>query len=341
MSSAAPEKDRIPAPPSLLEQVRRRVRAKHLSRRTEQAYTHWIKRYILFHQKRHPSDMAAAEVEAFLSWLATDREVSASTQNQALAALLFLYKEVLGLTLPWLDKITRAKPRVRRPVVLSHQEVSALLTHMHGVTGLMARLIYGTGMRLMECCQLRIKDIDFHQREITIRAGKGGKDRVTMLPASLAPDLQAHISSARRFHDLDRLNNEPGVSMPEALARKYPSAPTSWTWFWCFPADHLSTDPVSGIRRRHHLFEQAVQRAIKRAVQAAGIVKPATTHTLRHSFATHLLMGGYDIRTVQELLGHTDVSTTMIYTHVLNQGGRGVISPLDSCVGHATATQLT
>lgn len=329
MPTAIPEKDRSPAPTPLLEQVRRRVRARHLSRRTEQTYVHWIKRYILHHGKRHPADMAAPEVEAFLSWLATDRQVSASTQNQALAALLFLYKEVLSLKLPWLDKVTRAKARERRPVVLSHQEVSALLSHMSGVTGLMARLIYGTGMRLMECCQLRIKDVDFHQREITIRAGKGGKDRVTMLPASLIPDLQAQIASARRLHDADRAGNEPGVAMPEALARKYPGAASSWGWFWCFPADHASRDPVSGIRRRHHLFEQAVQRAIKRAVQMAGIVKPATTHTLRHSFATHLLMGGYDIRTVQELLGHSDVSTTMIYTHVLNQGGRGVISPLD------------
>lgn len=329
MPSETQDKDRNPAPLPLLEQVRRRVRAKHMSRRTEQAYTHWIKRYILYHNKRHPAEMAAPEVEAFLSWLATDREVSASTQNQALAALLFLYKEVLGLTLPWLDKVTRAKPRERRPVVLSHQEVSALLANMSGVTGLMARLIYGTGMRLMECCQLRIKDIDFHQREITIRAGKGGKDRVTMLPASLLPDLKVHINDIRRYHELDRANNAPGVAMPEALARKYPNAGSSWAWFWCFPADHLSTDPVSGVHRRHHLFEQAVQRAIKRAVQTAGIAKPATTHTLRHSFATHLLMGGYDIRTVQELLGHANVATTMIYTHVLNQGGRGVISPLD------------
>jgi len=283
----------------------------------------------VFHDKQHPSTLGAPAVEAFLSWLATDRSVSASTQNQALAALLFLYKEVLGVNLPWLDKITRAKPRERRPVVLSHQEVSALLAKMSGVTGLMARLIYGTGMRLMECCQLRIKDVDFHQREITIRAGKGGKDRVTMLPSSLVPDLQAHFEVARRFHEQDRLNGEPAVAMPEALARKYPSAGSSLGWFWCFPADHLSVDPVSGIRRRHHVYEQAVQRGIKRAVQAAGIVKPATTHTLRHSFATHLLVSGYDIRTVQELLGHSDVATTMIYTHVLNQGGRGVISPLD------------
>lgn len=328
MSTTAPDNHRSTALP-LLEQVRRRIRARHLSRRTEQAYTHWIKRYILFHGKRHPADMNGPDIEAFLSWLATDREVSASTQNQALAALLFLYKEVLGLTLPWLDKITRAKPRERRPVVLSHHEISALLACMSGVTGLMARLIYGTGMRLMECCQLRIKDIDFQQHEITIRAGKGGKDRVTMLPASLITDLQTQLKSARQCHDSDRARAEPGVSLPDALARKYPGAATSWSWFWCFPADHLSLDPVTGVRRRHHIFEQAVQRAIKRAVQAAYIVKPATTHTLRHSFATHLLMGGYDILTVQELLGHSDVSTTMIYTHVLNQGGRGVISPLD------------
>lgn len=319
------------AAPPLLEQVRRRMRARHLSRRTEQAYTSWIRRYILFHGKRHPSELDGPDVEAFLSWLATEGQVSASTQNQAMAALLFLYKEVLGVTLLWLDKITRAKPRERRPVVLSHQEVNALLGSMSGVTGLMARLIYGTGMRLMECCQLRIKDIDFQQHEITIRAGKGGKDRVTMLPASLVQDLSRQLGVARQCHEADRARSEPGVALPDALARKYPSAAASWSWFWCFPADQLSLDPISGIRRRHHIFEQAVQRAIKRAVLAAGIVKPATTHTLRHSFATHLLMGGYDIRTVQELLGHSDVSTTMIYTHVLNQGGRAVISPLDRC----------
>lgn len=244
MSTTAPDNHRSTALP-LLEQVRRRIRARHLSRRAEQAYTHWIKRYILFHGKRHPADMNGPNIEAFLSWLAC----------------------------------------------------------MSGVTGLMARLIYGTGMRLMECCQLRIKDIDFQQHEITIRAGKGGKDRVTMLPASLITDLQTQLKSARQCHDSDRARAEPGVSLPDALARKYPGAATSWSWFWCFPADHLSLDPVTGVRRRHHIFEQAVQRAIKRAVLAADIVKPATTHTLRHSFATHLLMGGYDIRTVQELWG--------------------------------------
>ncbi|PQA42371.1 integron integrase [Amnimonas aquatica] len=315
--------------PKLLDQIRAAIRLRHYSRRTEQAYVHWARRYVLFHGKRHPRELGAPEVESFLSALATERQVSASTQNQALAALLFLYREVLAQDLPWLENLTRAKPRERRPVVLTREETSNLLGRMSGTHGLMARLIYGTGMRLMECCQLRIKDIDFGQREITIRSGKGGKDRVTMLPASLTPDLQLQCAQARELHNADRRAKAPGVFMPDALARKYPRAATSWSWFWLFPAGQHSSDPVSGIVRRHHIYPQSLQRAIRHAVQAAGIVKPATTHTLRHSFATHLLMGGYDIRTVQELLGHADVTTTMIYTHVLNQGGRGVISPLD------------
>ncbi len=315
--------------PKLLDQIRAAVRLRHYSRRTEQAYVHWAKRYIIFHGKRHPAMLGAPEVEAFLSALATERQVSASTQNQALAALLFLYREVLEQDLPWLENLIRAKPRERRPVVLTRDEVERLLQGMTGVHALMAQLIYGTGMRLMECCQLRIKDVDFSQREITIRSGKGGKDRVTMLPVRLTPDLEAQCTHARKLHDADRQAHTPGVFMPDALARKYPRAATSWSWFWLFPASQHSTDPVSGITRRHHIYPQSLQRAIRLAVQVAGIVKPATTHTLRHSFATHLLMGGYDIRTVQELLGHADVATTMIYTHVLNQGGRGVISPLD------------
>lgn len=316
--------------PRLLDQIRAALRLRHYSYRTEQAYVHWAKRYILFHGKRHPEQMGAAEVEAFLSALATERQVSASTQNQALAALLFLYREVLGQDLPWLENLTRAKSREKRPVVLTREETVRLLDRLTGVHALMGRLIYGTGMRLMECCQLRIKDVDFGLREITIRSGKGGKDRVTMLPASLLEPLQAQCILAREWHDVDRQAKAPGVFMPDALALKYPRASTSWSWFWLFPASQHSTDPVSRIIRRHHIYPQSLQRAIRQAVQAAGIVKPATTHTLRHSFATHLLMSGYDIRTVQELLGHADVATTMIYTHVLNQGGRGVISPLDN-----------
>jgi integron integrase len=325
----AADKDDTAAKPRLMDEVRSRIRTKHYSLRTEQAYTHWIKRYIYFHGKRHPVEMGAAEVEAFLSSLAVDRQVAASTQKQALAALLFLYREVLGVDLPWLDGVTRAKQRVHVPVVLTQAEVKRMLDWLEGTPGLMARLLYGSGMRLMECVRLRVKDIDFERHEITVREGKGGKDRRTMLPASLAEPLQAHLQRVRALFDGDRALGMPGVQMPDALARKYPDAAASWGWFWVFPSTSLSVDPRSGVRRRHHAHEQVLQRAIKRAVHAAGIAKPATTHTLRHSFATHLLEAGYDIRTVQELLGHADVSTTMIYTHVLNKGGRGVTSPLD------------
>ncbi len=315
--------------PRLLDEVRHRIRAKHYSRRTEQSYTHWIKRFILFHGKRHPNDMGASEVEAFLSSLAVERNVSASTQRQALAAILFLYKEVLSVDLPWLDGITRAKERVRVPVVLSKSEVVRLLTVLDGVHALMARLMYGSGMRLMECLRLRVKDVDFDRMELTVREGKGGKDRLTMLPASLVQPLGEHLARIRVLYDADREAGVPGVWMPDALERKYPAAGVSWGWYWVFPSATLAVDPISGIRRRHHAHEQALQRAVKSAAFRAGIAKPVTTHILRHSFATHLLESGYDIRTVQELLGHSDVSTTMIYTHVLNKGGRGVRSPLD------------
>ncbi len=315
--------------PRLLDAVRARIRAKHYSLRTEQAYLHWIKRFIYFHDKRHPREMGAAEVERFLSSLAVDDHASASTQNQALAALLFLYREVLNVELPWLDGLTRAKQRERIPVVLTQDEVRRVFQHLEGTHLLMVRLLYGTGMRLMECLRLRIKDIDFSRREITVREGKGGKDRITMLPDALIEPLRAQIDHCRIIHEQDRSHGAPGVMLPDALARKYPNAATSFGWFWVFPAAELSIDPRSGIRRRHHTHEQALQRAIKKAVSAASIYKPASTHTLRHSFATHLLEGGYDIRTVQELLGHADVKTTMVYTHVLNRGGRGVISPLD------------
>lgn len=318
-----------PRPPKLLDEVRDKLRFLHYSLRTEHSYVGWIKRYILFHGKRHPKDMGAAEVGAFLSSLAVERNVAAATQNQALAALLFLYKEVLGVALPWLEDIQRAKRPKRLPVVLNRQEVVALLAQMESTHGLMARLLYGTGMRLMECCRLRVKDVDLSRREILVREGKGGKDRVTMLPESLLVPIQEHLQRVRALYDEDRAQHFAGVYLPDALDKKYPNAGKEWGWFWMFPSRTLSVDPISHVRRRHHAHEQALQRAIKKAVSLAGIAKPASTHTLRHSFATHLLENGYDIRTVQELLGHSDVSTTMIYTHVLNKGGKGVVSPLD------------
>ncbi|MDR3094234.1 MAG: integron integrase [Bacteroidales bacterium] len=319
-----------PLPPKLLDQVRNRLRLKHYSIRTEHQYVQWARRFILFHQKRHPAGMGAAEVEAFLTYLAVKERVAAATQNQALSALLFLYREVLGVNLPWLENVVRAKRPARLPVVLTRREVAAVLDHMQGTHGLMARLLYGTGMRLMECMRLRVKDVDFERSEILIRDGKGGKDRVTMLPQALSVPMQAHLQTRRRLYDDDSAKGMSGVYLPDALARKYPEAATDWGWQYVFVAGRYSVDPRSGKERRHHMDEKLLQRAMKKAVLAAAIVKPATPHTLRHSFATHLLEGGYDIRTVQELLGHADVSTTMIYTHVLNKGGRGVTSPLDS-----------
>ncbi len=316
-------------PLTLLGRVREAIRYKHYSIRTERTYVEWVRRFVRFHGQRHPRDMGAPEVRAFLGHLASEAKVAASTHQQALSALLFLYKEVLGVNLPWLTELDRPKKPKRLPVVLGHAEVERLLTALDGTHALMAQLLYGTGMRLMECVRLRVKDVDFERGEILVRDGKGGKDRVTMLPASLVPPLRAHLARVRQLWERDREAGRPGVQMPEALVRKYPAAPGEWGWFWVFPARGLSVDPRSGIERRHHTHEQALQRAIKQALGHAGIVKPATTHTLRHSFATHLLQSGYDIRTVQELLGHSDVSTTMIYTHVLNRGGRGVVSPMD------------
>jgi len=316
-------------PPKLLDQVRGKIRVKHYSIRTETQYLQWIKRFILFHGKRHPQDMDAVEVEAFLTHLAVDGTVSASTQNQALSALLFLYREVLGIDLPWMDTMVRAKQPQRLPVVLTRAEVALVLERMDGTYSLMARLLYGTGMRLMECVRLRVKDVDFAQREILIRDGKGAKDRVTMLPDTLIEPLQAHLAKRRLLYEDDLSKSMTEVFLPDALARKYPNAATDWVWQYIFPSGSYSVDPRSGRERRHHIDEKLLQRAMKRAVVASRINKLATPHTLRHSFATHLLEGGYDIRTVQELLGHSDVSTTMIYTHVLNKGGRGVVSPLD------------
>lgn len=315
--------------PRLLEQVRGRLRVKHYSLRTEQAYVGWIRRFILANGKRHPREMGSGEVEAFLTRLATHDHVAAGTQNQALAALLFLYREVLGQDLPWMDEVVRAKRPRRLPVVLTRDEVRRLLTQLQGRDWLMAGLLYGTGMRLMECLRLRVKGVDFQRRDIIVREGKGNKDRHAPLPQSLATALRDQMASARLLHGADLAAGFGAVWLPHALARKYPNAAREWGWQYVFPASQRSRDPRSGEIRRHHLDEKVLQRAVQRARTAAAIHKPATCHTLRHSFATHLIEDGYDIRTVQELLGHKDVSTTQIYTHVLNRGGRGVLSPLD------------
>ncbi len=309
--------------------MRARVRRLGLSLRTEEAYIGWVRRFILANGKRHPRELGAQEVEAFLTGLATQGGVAAATQNQALAALLFLYREVLELGLPWMDNIQRAKTPARVPVVLTREEVADVLAQMDGVTWLMAGLLYGAGLRLMECMRLRVMDVDLARREITVRQGKGGKDRRTVLPALAVEALHGQLAEARRVHTRDLAAGFGAVWLPGALGRKYPNAAREWTWQYVFPASVRSIDPRSGVERRHHLHESMLQRAVKAAVRRAGIAKPATCHTLRHSFATHLLETGSDIRTVQELLGHKDVATTQIYTHVLNRGGSGVVSPLD------------
>jgi integron integrase len=318
-----------PPQPRLLDRVRNKIRLKHYSIRTEKAYVDWVRRYVHFHGLRHPETLGAEAVEGFLTHLAVDDNVAASTQNQAKSALLFLYKEVLGITLPWLDGVASAKQSRRLPVVLTQEEVARLLGATSGVAGLVTRLLYGAGLRLMEGVRLRVKDIDLARGELLVRDGKGAKDRVTVLPATLKGPISEQLELARLQHRRDLRDGFGCVYLPHALARKYPGAPKEWAWQYVFPAAGLSVDPRSGERRRHHLGEQLVQRAVREALQVAGIAKPATPHTLRHSFATHLLESGYDIRTVQELLGHSDVRTTMIYTHVLNRGGRGVASPLD------------
>ncbi|HSD59602.1 MAG TPA: integron integrase [Burkholderiales bacterium] len=319
----------MPKKPRLLEQMREAIRYRHYSYRTEQAYLHWVKRFILFHGKRHPAEMGEREVVAFLNDLAVRRKVSASTQNQALSAILFLYKAVLAQELPWLTGMERAKRGVHLPVVLTEAEVRALLARLDGSRWLIVSLLYGAGLRVSEALRLRVKDIDFGYRQILVRDGKGAKDRVSMLPVSLVEPLRDHPLRVKGLHEQDLKEGFEEVHLPFALARKYPQAGRDWAWQYVFPSTVRSADPYDAVIRRHHVDPQTVQRAVRRAARAAGVAKPASCHTLRHSFATHLLQNGYDIRTVQELLGHKDVSTTMIYTHVLNKGGRGVQSPLD------------
>jgi len=322
-STATPDK------PKLLDQVRDVIRRKQYSIRTEQSYVDWIKRFILYHDKRHPREMAEEEVTQFLTHLARDRDVAPSTQNQALSALLFLYKDVLKQEIGWLENVERAKRPAKVPVVLSHAELKRVFAHMHGVPKLMAGLLYGSGLRLMECVRLRVKDLDFELAQVMVRDAKGGKDRVTMLPLNLVTPLQRHFVRIKAQHEQDLEDGFGSVHLPFALSRKYPNAAKQWGWQYVFPSSRISIDPRSENKRRHHMAEGILQSALNRAVRAAGIVKRANCHSLRHSFATHLLKRGYDIRTVQELLGHKDVSTTMIYTHVLNRPGIGVKSPLD------------
>jgi integron integrase len=317
------------AKPKLLEQVRQQIRLRNYSIRTEAVYAEWVKRYIRFNRYRHPLEMGAPEIEAFLTHLAVNRNVAAATQNQALAALLFLYKEVMKVDLPWLEGIVRAKKPVHLPVVLTREEVARVLVELSGVQRLVANLLYGSGLRLLEALRLRVKDMDFARGEILVRDGKGQKDRVTMLPQALSAALQQHLAQVRFVHQQDLAEGFGRANLPFALARKYPNAAAEWGWQFVFPSGKRSLDPRSGGIFRHHLHEKTIQRAVLEAVRRAGLVKPATPHTLRHCFATHLLEGGQDIRTVQELLGHADVKTTMIYTHVLNRGGLAVLSPLD------------
>ena len=316
--------------PRLLDQVREVIRRLHYSIRTEQAYIDWIRRFVLFHGKRHPREMGAAEVEAFLSHLAAQGNVASSTQNQALNAIVFLYRQVLKQELGWLEDVQRAKKPGKLPVVFTQAEVKAVLTRLEGAPWLMASLLYGAGLRLMECLRLRVKDLDFEQRQLVVRDGKGGSDRITMLPDRLIAPLKTHLEKVKTIHEKDLSEGFGRVYLPFALAKKYPNADREWGWQYVFPASKRSIDPRSGIERRHHLDPTVLQRAVKQAIRSAGLVKPGSCHSLRHSFATHLLEHGYDIRTVQELLGHKDLRTTMIYTHVLNRGGKGVQSPLDN-----------
>jgi len=318
--------------PRLIDQTRNVLRLHHYSYRTEQTYVQWIKRFIFFHNKRHPKEMGEKEIRSYLTHLAVDKHVAASTQNQALSAILFLYKRVLELELDWIDDVVRAKRPKRLPVVLTKKEVASVLNAMTGTNAIVAKLLYGTGVRLMEALRLRIQDIDFEQGQVVVRSGKGDKDRITTLPESLVEQLQLQIKKVRDIHNNDLVEGYGRVYLPFALDRKYPRAGLEFGWQYCFPSMKRSTSPKTGLVGRHHLNENNVGRSIKTAARQVGINKRVSSHTMRHSFATHLLENGYDIRTVQELLGHKDVSTTMIYTHVLNKGGRGVKSPLDAVI---------
>ncbi len=329
---SGPERGDAPKP-RLLDRVRDAVSACHYSRRTEEAYVAWVRRFIVFHDKRHPVEMGTEEITQFLTDLAVRRKVAASTQNQALSALLFLYREVLGQQIPWLEDVVRAKRPRRLPVVLTRDETRAVIDQLRGVPRLMALLLYGAGLRVLECARLRVKDVDLASNQIVVRAGKGDRDRATMLPAAIKVSLAQQLELARRQHERDLARGAGWVELPGALMRKYPSAGREWGWQWVFPATRIYVDRMTGQRRRHHLHETVLQRAVADAVRRAGIGKPATCHTFRHSFATHLLEDGHDIRTVQELLGHRDVSTTMIYTHVLNRGPGAVRSPADRLLG--------
>lgn len=319
-------------PRTLIEAVVEAIRVRHYSLKTERAYVHWVRRFVAWSGRRHPREMGQLEVEGFLSHLATERQVSDGTQRQARSAILFLYQKVLDIDLPWLDNVVRAKPSQHVPTVLSRTEVRALFAHLRGERGLILRLMYGSGLRLNEALRLRVKDLDLERLQLTVRDGKGSKDRVTTLPATLVPQLRWILDRRQRWHHLDLSLGRADVEMPDALARKYPRAAASWPWQFVFATPDYVVCPRTGAQRRHHLHEAGVQKAMQRALRAAGVAKHAGTHTLRHSFATHLLQAGYDIRSIQQLLGHKDVETTMIYTHVLpaSQGGRGVVSPLDA-----------
>ncbi len=319
----------FPQPPKLLDRLREALRSRHYSRRTEQTYCHWVKRFIYFHNLRHPAQMAEPEINAYLTHLAVKEKVSASTQNQALSALLFLYRHVLDRPIGDLGEVIRARKPRHIPVVMTREEVKAVLMNLTGDKWLMASLMYGAGLRLMECLRLRVQDLDFARNEILIRDGKGAKDRITMLPESLKTPLQDHLKKVKALHDRDLADGWGRVQMPTALDRKYPNAPEDWRWQWVFPQENRWMNHQTQEQGRHHVDESLVQKAVRSAVSKAGLTKRATFHTFRHSFATHLLEGGYDIRTVQELLGHNDVKTTMIYTHVLNRGPAGVRSPVD------------
>ncbi|MEO8062707.1 MAG: integron integrase [Pseudomonadota bacterium] len=330
LTSQSPEVHTRMDPPRLMDQVRQAIRLRRLRHRTEQAYVDWIKRFILFHDKRHPSSMGGPEVERFLSYLAQHRNVAAATQAQALSALLFLYKRVLNVDLPWLDSVVRAKRPKRLPTVLTQKETHRVIANLKGAYWLIGGLLYGGGLRLTEALRLRTKDLEFDRLRLVVRDGKGAKDRVTLLPASLVNPLRSHLSTVRQLHSQAIERGYGGVELPDALGRKYPRAHLDWAWQYVFPAATASVDPRCSVRRRHHINEDSVQRNVRNAARAAGIEKPVSPHTFRHSFATHLLENGYDIRTVQELMGHKDVTTTQIYTHVMAEGTSLVRSPFDN-----------